>query len=109
MQDKQLGLLAQNVGQMEARLKRLEDSFEALIKQVDERLKTIDGIDQVAFMSMYMRVNDSEPGAKITKKNVQATHDAIAKGFKQLEAYREKLVKEAEKQDADKKSKQKSN
>lgn len=97
IKDMDLKLLAQNIGQQEARLRRLEAAIQEIIKQINEWAKSIDGIDQVAFLAMYNQVNDVSMEAEITKDRVKATHAAIEDGFNRLEEYRDRVVAEAKK------------
>ena len=95
MQDNsQLKLLATNLGQLEARIRKIEGDITTIVDKINKWVQSIDGIDQVAFLSMYTLVN-GELG-KITKENVKATHDQISKGFKLLDEYRDEVMKEVE-------------
>lgn len=99
----QINLLAEEMGKLRTKLDEIEKDQEKLNKNqqqlvdhVNGWVASIDGVDQTAFMAIYMIVH-GELGKKITKEKVSGTHDFIKKAFTALDAYRKVLDKEIEK------------
>lgn len=105
---KQLQLIAGNVGQMETRIRQLEAQQEAIVKQINEWAQSIDGIDQVAFISTYKQVVGLKDDEPLTKEGVKATHEFIGKSFTKLKQYSDTIVAEVEKEKKDESKKKKS-
>lgn len=99
MNDKKIEMLAQNMGQIEARMRVTEASIKEIVDKINEWAKSIDSIDQVAFICMYMLLDGVDTKSKITKAKVKSTHAAIADSFKRLEEYRNVIMEEAKKKE----------
>ena len=92
-----MNLLAKNIGDLEMRMRKFEANQQSIVTQMNEWAKSIDSIDQVAFISIYIQVVGSIEGKnKITKDGVKKAHELIAEAFQKLNDYRDVIMKEVE-------------
>lgn len=97
-----VGKYGQTVADMQKKLEDLEkdqeklnENQQKLVDHVNGWIGSIEGIDQTAFMAIYLYINKNLEGG-MTKDKVKSTHEFIQEAFKSLEAYRDEIMKEVE-------------
>lgn len=90
-----VSLVEEKLKTLEADQEKLNKNQQQLVDHVNGWIASIEGIDQTAFMAIYLYVNGNLDGG-MTKDKVKGAHEFIQDAFKKLETYRDEIMKEVE-------------